>query len=176
MECERHSKAQFDQEFGGKWQSTESSSNRGGFKVPSDDGRNEVSSSENVEAAWGDWAGDTMKSTSVPGDLRAIDGEMGRNWTLETLFGEDLGWVGCACCCWRCWGWSAYMLAEMTSVYDVPPWKVARNSEWGNELTESWNTSFADIYQSQWQREKRIWSSTDRRSRGTGRPLLSARS
>jgi hypothetical protein len=47
--------------------------------VPAESGRNQVECAVSVEATAEDAAGDTVERGEVPGDLRAVDGEMRRD-------------------------------------------------------------------------------------------------
>jgi hypothetical protein len=63
----------------------------GSLKVPSRVRRSEVGETEQVQRAGQSDACDAVQGRGVPGDLRAVDGEMGRDGALEALLCEDLG-------------------------------------------------------------------------------------
>ena len=68
--------------------------NHGGrLKVPAKSGREEISSSPQVERTGQDDAGDTVQGGSDPTDLGLVDSQMGRDGAVQTLLGENLGWV-----------------------------------------------------------------------------------
>jgi hypothetical protein len=71
------------------------------LKVPSRVWRSEVRETEQVQRAAERDARDAVQRRRVPGDLRAVDGEVGRDGTLEALLCEDLGggFLGCGLCC-----------------------------------------------------------------------------
>ena len=50
-----------------------------GLEVPARVGRDEVGGTEEVEAAGQGDAGDAVEGAAVPGDLRFVDAEVGRN-------------------------------------------------------------------------------------------------
>jgi hypothetical protein len=82
-----------DQELGGALHEHghlgEGSGDHGALEVPAEVGSDEVGGAEGVEAAGEDAAGDAVEGGEVPGDLRAVDGEVRGDGAVETLFGED---------------------------------------------------------------------------------------
>ena len=62
-----------------------------GLEVPSCVRRGEVGKAEEVQRARERDAGDTVERRGVPGDLRAVDREMGGDGAVQALLGEDLG-------------------------------------------------------------------------------------
>jgi hypothetical protein len=95
VERNGHGQAEFDKDLGQQWQSTKRSRDRCGFKVPADDGGNQVSGCVDVESARGDRAGNTVQGTGVPGDLGAVDGQVRSDGPVQTLLRKDLGRVDC---------------------------------------------------------------------------------
>jgi hypothetical protein len=67
----------------------EAGSEHGALEVPADSRRDQVQDAENVEAAGEGDAGDAVERATVPGDLRLVDAEMGRDGAVQALFGED---------------------------------------------------------------------------------------
>jgi hypothetical protein len=63
--------------------------------VPAEGGRNQVERAVGVEATAEDAAGDTVQRRQIPGNLRAVDGEMRRDGAVQTLLSEDVV-VGCS--------------------------------------------------------------------------------
>lgn len=96
---ERHGKTQLDEELGGEGQSAKCSCNRGGFEVPAENGRDEISSGKGVESAGGDGTRNSVQTTGVPGDLRAVDAQVRRDRAPETLLSENFVGICCCGCC-----------------------------------------------------------------------------
>lgn len=94
VESDGHGKAKLDEHLGQQRQSAERSRNRSRLKMPADDRGDQVGSGKNVESARGDRARDTVQTTGVPGDLRAVDGQVRRNRAIQALLSKDLGRVG----------------------------------------------------------------------------------
>ena len=63
---------------------------RGGLKVPSGVGRGQVCETEEVQRARERDARDAVERGRVPGDLRAVDGQVGRDGAVQALLAEDL--------------------------------------------------------------------------------------
>lgn len=63
------------------------------LEVPSERGRGKVCEAEEVEGPGEHDAADTVQGAAIPGDLRAVDGQVRGDGALETLLGEDLGGV-----------------------------------------------------------------------------------
>lgn len=61
----------------------------GSLEMPAQGRGSEVCEAEEVQRAAQHDAGDTVQRGTVPCDLRAVDGEMGGDGTLETLLAED---------------------------------------------------------------------------------------
>lgn len=64
------------------------------LKVETDQRCDEVSKSEEIEATGEDGACDAVEGRKVPGQLRAVDGQMWSNGSIQALFGENLVAVG----------------------------------------------------------------------------------
>ena len=58
--------------------------------MPAEEGRDEIGGAEDVETSAEERGGDAVCGTAVPGDLRLVNSEMGRDGTGEALFCEDL--------------------------------------------------------------------------------------
>jgi hypothetical protein len=69
--------------------------------VPSSVRSDEVGDSKQVEGAGQGNAGDTVETRGDPGDLRLVDGEVGRDGAVDALLDENLLGLGFggACCC-----------------------------------------------------------------------------
>lgn len=80
-------------DLGDDGKSSEGSGHGGGLEVPAQHGSGEVCGRVEVQAAGEDDAGDTVGATADPGDLGAVDGEMGGDGAVLALLGEDLSWV-----------------------------------------------------------------------------------
>jgi hypothetical protein len=68
----------------------EAGGQHGALEVPADGGRNQVQDAEDVEAAAQGDTGDAVEGRAVPGDLRLVDAEMGRDGAVQALLCEDL--------------------------------------------------------------------------------------
>ena len=62
--------------------------------MPSERGRNEVCDTEDVEGSGEHESADAVEATGIPGDLRAVDGQVRGDGALETLLCEDFGALG----------------------------------------------------------------------------------
>ncbi|OSS46828.1 hypothetical protein B5807_09059 [Epicoccum nigrum] len=118
--------------FGSRGPRRDGRDHRGGLKVPSGVGCGEVCETEEVQRAGQRNASDAVERGRVPGDLRAVDGQVGRDGAVQALLAEDLlrgilrggfgcgepgeacqwaaqsGWCCEECCgnrwsCWSCW-------------------------------------------------------------------------
>jgi hypothetical protein len=69
---------------------TKGGGHRGALEVPAEERSGEVGGAEDVHAAGERGARDTVQTREVPGDLWAVDGEMGRGGTVLALGNEDL--------------------------------------------------------------------------------------
>lgn len=72
---------------------SEGSSHGSGLEVPAQHGSGEVCGRVEVQAAGEDNTGDTVGATADPGDLGAVDGEVGGYGAVLALPGEDLSRV-----------------------------------------------------------------------------------
>jgi hypothetical protein len=75
-------------------QTSESSSQRGRLEVPAEQRSGKVGSCEEVKRAGQEKTSDTVSSTTVPGNLRSVDGQVGSDGAAETLLGEELCGIG----------------------------------------------------------------------------------
>lgn len=71
--------------------SSDSRDHRLRLKVPSECRRSEVCETKEVEGPGEHDAADTVESTAIPSDLRAVDGQVRGDGALETLLREDVG-------------------------------------------------------------------------------------
>jgi hypothetical protein len=90
----RESEEALQTDLGGDGQPSESSSQRGRLEVPAEQGSGEVGSCEEVKRAGQDKTSDTVSGTTIPGDLRAVDGQVGSDGAAETLLSEELCGIG----------------------------------------------------------------------------------
>ncbi|KAI9777252.1 MAG: hypothetical protein M1839_008982 [Geoglossum umbratile] len=60
-----------------------------GLEVPAEERGDEVGGGEEVERAAEERAADAVEGRAVPGDLRAVDGEVGRDGAAFALLGQD---------------------------------------------------------------------------------------
>lgn len=57
--------------------------------MPAEERREEVCGAEDIETPTEYRSGNPIEGGAIPGDLRAVDGEVGRDGAVETLFLED---------------------------------------------------------------------------------------
>lgn len=90
---ERQRNSDLGEDLKGQRPSGEAGGDGGALEVPADGGRDQVCGAEDVEGAGESDTGDAVEGTAVPGDLRLVDAEMGRDGAVQALLCED--GVGC---------------------------------------------------------------------------------
>lgn len=99
---ERHREEGLQSHLHSNGPSSDSRHHRLRLKMPSKRRRSEVCETEEVERAGESDARYPIETRAVPSDLRAVDGEVGGDGALQTLFGEDFcGLIlrsGFSCC------------------------------------------------------------------------------
>jgi hypothetical protein len=81
------------------WPSSEARSKDRGLDMPAKGGRDQVKRAVGVEATAENAAGDAVQRREIPGDLRAVNSEMRRDWAVQALLDEDLVVQRSAGCC-----------------------------------------------------------------------------
>lgn len=94
VESERESQGALDKNLGGDGKSSESGDQGGRFQVPPKQRSGKVGGREKVQASRQSNTGDTVETTGVPGNLRAIDGKVRGDGASQSLLLKDLGRVG----------------------------------------------------------------------------------
>lgn len=94
VESKRESHGALDQDLGGDGKGSESGDQRRRLQVPPKQRGSQIGGREKVQASRQSNSGDTVETTSVPGDLRTIDGKMRGNGAVQPLLLKDLGRVG----------------------------------------------------------------------------------
>lgn len=95
MKRERQRNTKLEPRLPPPGQRAERSRQRGGIEeMPAEEGGHEVGEPEDVEPARERGAGDAIQRAGVPGDLRAVDGQVRAYGAAEPLRGEDR-------CVWR---------------------------------------------------------------------------
>lgn len=89
VETERHRDPELDQELRHRSEAAEPLGQARALQMPSEHRAHQVGRPEDVEAPRQDRCGDPVQAREDPGDLRAVDGQVWRDRTVQALFGQD---------------------------------------------------------------------------------------